>query len=154
MTGSHLYQHLTRGINKDTMSFYLDHQLLRDRRPKLSHYMKDIGTNLNTTPEQESLTSELNDSISTNSMERVSHRTANKHLNLQMENQQHQNQSQRTPATTNQCNAIHQQLSQSLHHQQHQSPATHTTEENPESYHSQTNTALASLLLARNNNRP
>jgi hypothetical protein len=52
----------------------------------------------------------------------------------------------------NQHNATHQQLSRSLHHQQHQSPATHTTEENPESYHSQTNIALALLLLARNDN--
>jgi hypothetical protein len=29
-----------------------------------------------------------------------------------------------------------------------------TTEKNPESYHSQMNTALASLLLAKNNNQP
>jgi hypothetical protein len=59
-----------------------------------------------------------------------------------------------TPATKNQRNDTHQTLSRNLLRQQHQSPATHTTEEDPESYRHQTNNALASLLLARNNNHP
>jgi hypothetical protein len=107
-----------------------------------------------TTPEQEDHTLESNDSTSTNSTERVSHQTMSQHLNHQMKNQQHLDQSQRTPATTNPHNATHQLLSKNLHHLPHQSPATHTTEEEPESSHHQTNIALASLLLARNNNRP
>jgi hypothetical protein len=49
---------------------------------------------------------------------------------------------------------MHRQLSKNLHHQQHQTPATHTSEEDPGNYHHQTHTTLASLLLARNNNRP
>jgi hypothetical protein len=55
---------------------------------------------------------------------------------------------------TSQRSAMHQQLSKSLHRQQHRQPAMHTMEENPESYHLQTHTALALLLLAKNNNQP
>jgi hypothetical protein len=154
MTGSHLYQHSTRGINEATMSSYSDHQHTPDRRPKQLQYTKAIGTNSNTTPEQGSHTSESNDSISTNSMEKVSHQTTNEHPNHQTKSQQHQDHNQRTPVITmNRHNATHRQLSENLHHQQHQTPATHTTEEDPESYHTQTNITLASLLLARNNNR-
>jgi hypothetical protein len=54
----------------------------------------------------------------------------------------------------NQHSDTHRILSKNLHHLQHQSPATHTTEEDPESYRHQTNNALALLLLARYNNRP
>jgi hypothetical protein len=149
-----LYQHSIRGTNEDTMSSYSDHQHTPDRRPEQSQYTKATDTNSNTTLEQGSLTSESNNLTSTNSTEKVSHQTMSKHLNPQTKNHQHQDQSQRTPVTTNQCNTMHQQLSRSLHHQQHQSPATHTTKEDPESYRSQMNTALASLLLARNNNHP
>jgi hypothetical protein len=59
-----------------------------------------------------------------------------------------------TPATKNQHSDTHRILNKNLLRQQHQSPATHTTEEDPESYRRQTNNALASLLLARNNNCP
>jgi hypothetical protein len=137
------------------MSSYSDHQQLQGRRPKQSLYMQTTGMNLNTMSEQESHTLELNVSTSTNLMEKVSHQTTNEYPTHQMKNQQHQDHNQRTPVmTTNQCSTIHQQLSKNLHHQQHQTPATYTTEENPESYRSQTNTALESLLLARNNNQP
>jgi hypothetical protein len=137
------------------MSSYSDHQQPQGRRPKQSLYTQTTGTNLNMTFEQEDHTSESNDSTSTNLMEKVSHQTTNKYLTRQTKNQQYQEHSQRTPVTmTNQHSATHQQLSKDLRHQQHQTPATHTTEENPESYCSQTNTALASLLLARDNNQP
>jgi hypothetical protein len=106
-------------------------------------------------PEQESHTLGSNDSISTNSTEKVSHQTTNKYPNRRTKNQQHQDHSQRTlVTTTNQHSTMHQQLSKDLRHQQHQTPVTHTTEEDPESYRTQTNIALALLLLARNNNRP
>jgi hypothetical protein len=155
MIGSHLYQHSTRGINEATTSSYLDHQHTLDRRPKQSQYTKAIGTNSSMTLEQEGHTLELNNSISTNLTEKVSHQTTNKHPNHQTKSQRHQDHNQRTLATTmNQHSAMHQQLSKDLHHQQHQTPATHTTEENPKSYRTQTNIALALLLLARNNNRP
>src|SRR5580693_1100557 len=104
---------------------------------------------------QESHTSGSNTPTSTNSMEKVSHQTTNEYLIHQTKNHWHQGHSQRTPVmTTNQHSTTHQQLSKNLHHQQHQTPAIHTMEENPESYRSQTNTDLASLLLAKNNNRP
>jgi hypothetical protein len=112
---------------------------------------------LTTTPELEGHTLESNGSISTNLTEKVSHQTTNPYLNHQTKNQQHPDRSQKTlvtPATENQCNDTHRILSKNLHHLQHQSPATHTTEEDPESYRHQTNNTLASLLLARNNNRP
>ena len=150
-----MYQHSTRGINEAMTSSYSDHQHTLDRRPKQSQYMKAIGTSSNTTPELGSHTLESNDSISTNSMEKVFHQITNKYPNHQTKNQWHQDHSQKTPVTTtNQHNVTHQQVSRDLRHQQHQTPATHTIEENPESYCSQTNIALASLLLARNNNRP
>jgi hypothetical protein len=136
-------------------SSYSDHQQLRDRRPKWLPYMQTTGTNLNTTSKQESHTLESNGSTSMNSTEKVSHQTTSEYPTCQTKNQQHQDHSQKTPATMmNQPNAMHQQLSKDQCHQQYQTPATHTMEENPESYHSQTNTALALLLLARNNNRP
>jgi hypothetical protein len=136
-------------------SSYLDHQQLQDRRPEQLLYMQTTGISLNTMSEQESHTLELSASTSTNSSEKVSHQTMNEYPTCQTKNQQHQDHSQKTLATTtNQHSATHQQLSKNLHHQQHQTPATHTIEENPESYCSQTNIALALLLLARNNNRP
>jgi hypothetical protein len=116
--------------------------------------MKDSGMRSITTPEPGNCILELNDSTSTNLMEKAFHRTTNPYLNRQMKNQQRPDQSQKTPATKNQHSAMHQLLSKSLHHLQHQLPVTHTTEEDPESYRSQTNNALALLLLARNNNRP
>jgi hypothetical protein len=104
---------------------------------------------------QEGHTLKSNDSTSMNSTEKVSRQTMNEYQTHQTKNQQHQDHSQRTPVTmTNHHSATHQQLSKNLRHQQHQTLATHTTEENPESYHFQTNITLASLLLARNNNRP
>jgi hypothetical protein len=154
MTGSHSYRHLTRETNEDTTSSYSDHQHTPDRKPEQLPYTKDGGTSSTTTPEQENHTLESNDSTSTNSTEKVSHQTTNLCPNHQMRNQQCPDPSQRTPATKNQRSATHQILSKNLHHLQHQSPATHTTEEDPESYRHQTNTALASLLLARNNNQP
>jgi hypothetical protein len=154
MTGSHLYQHSIRETSEDTTSSYSDLQHTLDRKLEQSHYTKDGGTSLTTTLEQKDHTLGSNGSISTNSTERVSHQTMNKHPNRQTKNQQHQDQNQRTPVMTSQHNDTHRQLSRSLHHQQHQSPATHTMEENPESHHLQTNITLALLLLARNNNRP
>jgi hypothetical protein len=155
MRESHSYRHSIKETNKDMTSSYSDHQHPQDRRPKQSRYTTATSTNLNMTLKPESHTLESNDSTSTSSMEKVSHQTTNKYLNHQTKNQQHQGHSQRTPAmTTNQCSATHQQLSETLHHQQHQTPATHTIEEDPESYCSQMNTALASLLLAKNNNQP
>jgi hypothetical protein len=148
-----LYQHLIRGINEDTTSSYSDPQHTLDRKPEQLPYTKDGGTSLTTTPELEGHTLESSNSISTNSTEKVSHQTTNLYPNHQTKNQQHPDQSQKTLATKNQCSATHQILSKSLHHLQHRSPATHTTEEDPESYRHQMNIALASLLLAKNNNR-
>jgi hypothetical protein len=135
-------------------SSYSDLQHILDRKLEQSHYTKDGGTSLTMMSEQEDHTLESNDLISTNSTEKVSHQTTNKHPNHQTKNQQHQDQNWKTPVTTNQHNDTHRQLSRSLHHQQHQSPATLTMEEDPQSYHPQTNNALALLLLARNNNCP
>jgi hypothetical protein len=150
-----LYQHSTQGTNEDTTFFYSNHRHLQDRRPKQSQYMKAIGTNLSTMSELRNHISGLSDLTSMNSMERVSHQTTNEYLNHQMKNQQHRGHSQKTPAMTmNQCSVTHQQLSENLCRLQHQQLATHTMEEDPESYHHQTHTALASLLLARNNDRP
>jgi hypothetical protein len=108
-------------------------------------------------PEPEDHTLEPRDSTSTSLTGRASHQTTNQYPNHQTKNQKHPDPSQKTlatPPTKNQRNDSHQTLSRNLLHQQHQSPATHTTEEDPESYHHQMNNALASLLLARNNNRP
>jgi hypothetical protein len=103
------------------MSSYSDHQHTPDRKPKQLQYTRATGTSSNTIPEQEGHTLESNDSISTNLTEKVSHQTTNEYPNHQTKNQQHQDHSQRTPATMeNQHNATHQQLSKSLHHQQHQ----------------------------------
>jgi hypothetical protein len=104
--------------------------------------------------EQESHTSGSKDSTSTRSTEKASHQTMTQHPTHQTKNQQYQGHNQNIPVTISQCSAMHQQLSKNLRHQQHQTPATHTMEEDRESYRSQTNTTLASLLLARNNNRP
>jgi hypothetical protein len=154
MRESHSYRHLTQETNEDTTSSYSDHQQLQGRRPKQLPYMKATGTNLNTTSEQGSHTSGSNIPTSTNLTERVSHQTTNKYPTHQMKNQQCQDHSQKTPVTTtNQRSVTHQQLIKNLHHQQHQTPVTHTMEENPESYHHQTHTTLASLLLAKNNNQ-
>jgi hypothetical protein len=132
----------------------LDHQHTLDRKPEQSQYMRASGTSSNITPEPGNRTWESSDSTSTSLTEKAFHQTTNPHPSLQTKNQQHPDQSQRTLVTKNQHSATHQLLSKNLHHQQHQSPATHTTEEDPESYRSQTNIALASLLLARNNSRP
>jgi hypothetical protein len=113
--------------------------------------------NSTTTPELEGHTWESKDSTSTNSTERAFHQTTNPYLNHQTKNQKHPDLDQKTPVTPameNQRNDTHLTLSKNLRHQPHQSPATHTTEEDPESYRRQTNNALASLLLARSNNRP
>src|SRR5580693_7145743 len=157
MTGSHLYQHSTKGTNEDTTSSYSDHQHTLDRKPERLPYMKDGGTSSTTTSGPEDHTLESRDSTSTSSTGKASHQTTNQYPNHQTKNQKHPDPNQKTlatPATKNQRNDSHQTLSRNLLHQQHQSPATHTTEEDPESYRHQTNNALASLLLARNNNRP
>jgi hypothetical protein len=152
-----LYRHSTKETNEDTTSSYLDPQRTLDRKPEQLHYTRDGGTSSTTTPELKSHTWESKDSTSTNSTEKVSHQTTNPYLNHQTKSQKHPDLNQKTlvtPATENQHNDTHQTLSKNLRHQPHQSPATHTTEEDPESYRRQTNNALASLLLARNNNRP
>src|SRR5580693_7746940 len=121
MTGSHLYQHLTRGTNEDTTSSYSDHQHILDRKPEQLPYTKDGGTSLTTTPELEGHTLESNGSISTNSTEKASHQITNQqYLNHQTKNQRHRDPSQKTPvtpATENRRNNTHQTLSRSLHHQ-------------------------------------
>jgi hypothetical protein len=108
-------------------------------------------------PEPEDHTLESKDSTSTSLTGKAFHQTTNPYPNHRTRNQKHPDPSQKTPATPatkDQRNNTHQALSRNLLHQQHQSPATHTTEEDPESYRHQTNNALASLLLARNNDRP
>jgi hypothetical protein len=97
-------------------------------------------------------TSESHNSIYMNLMEKAFHQTMNKYLNLQTKNQAHLDPDQKVPAKKNSHNNTHLQLQQQLQHQQHQELLMLTTEENPESYHSQTHTTLASLLLAKNNN--
>jgi hypothetical protein len=137
-----LYRHSTKETNEDTTSSCSDHQHTPDRKPEQSPSTKDGGTNSITTPEQESHTLGSNDLISTSSTEKASHQTTNLCLSPQTKNQQHPNQSQRVPPTTNPHNATHQSLSRNLHHLPHQSPVTHTMD-----YCHQTNIALASLLL-------
>src|SRR5580693_9931699 len=157
MTGSHLYQHSTKGTNEDTTSSYSDHQHTLDRKPERLPYTKDGGTSSTTTSGPRNHTLESRGSTSTNLTEKASPQTTNPYPNHQTKNQEHPDPSQKTLATLvtkNQRDDSHQILSKNLLHQQHRSPATHTTEEDPESYRHQTNNALASLLLARNNNRP
>ena len=101
---------------------------------------------------QDNPTLELNDSTYTNSTEKASHQTTIKVPNPQTKNQLHPDLNQIVPVKKNSHNDMHLQLKQQLQHQQHQEPPTLTTEENPKDYHSQTNTTLASLLLAKNNN--
>jgi hypothetical protein len=103
---------------------------------------------------QSNPTLESNNSTYTNSTEKASHQTTSKHPIPQMKNQPCPDLNQTVPVKRNSCNDMHLQLKQQLRHQQHQEPPTLTTEENPESYCSQTHTALASLLLAKNNNQP
>src|SRR5580693_8827792 len=156
MTGSHSYQHSTKEINEDTTSSYSDPQHTLDRKPERSLYTKDGGTSSTTTPELKHHTLESKDSTSTNSTEIASHQTTNPYLHHQTKSQKHPDPSQKTlatPATENQLSA-HRTLSRSLHHQQHQSPATLTTAVDPESCRHQADNALASLLLAKNNSRP
>jgi hypothetical protein len=136
------------------MSSYSDHQHPQEREPKQSLYMKISGTSSNTIASPRSPTSGLHDLIYMNLMEKVSPQTTNKSPTLQTKSQQHPNHNQKIPVTTNPCSTTHYQLNEQLHYQQHQEPPTHTTEENPKSYCQQTHTALASLLLAKNNNRP
>src|SRR5580693_3908267 len=157
MTGLHSYRHSTKGTNEDMTSSYSDPQHTLDRKPEQSLYTKDGGTSSITMPEPEDHTLESRDSTSTSSTGKASHQTTNQYPNHQTKNQEHPDPNQKTLATLvtkNQRNDSHQTLSKNLLHQQHRSPATHTTEEDPESYRYQTNNALASLLLARNNNRP
>jgi hypothetical protein len=135
-------------------SSYSGHQQLQEKEPKLSHYTEALGTSSNTIVPLNNLTLESHDSIYTNLMEKVSHQTTNRSPNPQMKNQPDLDPNQKVPAKRNSHNDMHLQLKQQLQHQQHQEPSMLTTEENPESYHSQTHTALASLLLARSNNRP
>jgi hypothetical protein len=135
------------------MSSYSDHQQLQGRGPKQSPYTKEAGTSLNTIASQNNPILESNDSTYTNSMEKVSHQTTIKVPNPQMKNQPHPDPGQTVSVKSNSHNDMHLQLKQQRQHQQHQEPPTLTTEENPESYHSQMNTALASLLLAKNNNQ-
>jgi hypothetical protein len=149
-----LYQLSIKGTNEDTTSSYSDHQQLQERKPKQSPYMRGIGTSLNTIVPQNNPTLESNDSTYTNLMERVSHQTMSKHPIPQTKNQPHLDLNQTVPVKRNSHNDMHLQLKQQQQHQQHQEPPMLTTEENPESYRSQTHTALALLLLARNNNRP
>jgi hypothetical protein len=114
--------------------------------------MEARGINLNIIASQNNPTSESYNSTYTSLMERVSHQTTNKFLNPQMKNQPRLDLDQKTPAKKSLHSATHHQLKQQLHHQQHQEPLTLTIEENPKSYHQQTHTTLASLLLAKNNN--
>jgi hypothetical protein len=135
-------------------SSYSDHQQLQEKGPKQSPYTKETGTSLNTIASQSNPILELNDSTYTNLTGRVSCQTTIKVPNPQMKNQLHPDLNQTVPAKRNSHNDMYLQLKQQLQHQQHQEPPTLTTEENPESYCSQMNTALASLLLAKNNNQP
>ena len=136
------------------MFSYSGHQQLQEKGPKQLPYMKGTGTNLNTIVSQSNPILELNDSTYANSMEKASHQTTSKSPIPQTRNQPHLDLSQKSPVKKSSHNATHHQLKQQLHHQQHQEPSTLTTEENPKSYHSQTHTALALLLLAKNNSQP
>jgi hypothetical protein len=109
---------------------------------------------LNTIVPLNNLTSESHNLIYMNSTEKVSHQMTNRSPNLQTKNQPDLDLNQKVPVKRNSHNDTHLKLKQQLQHQQHQEPPTLITEENPESYRSQTHTALASLLLAKNNNRP
>src|SRR5580693_8387726 len=99
MTGSHSYQHSTRGTNEDTTSSYLDPRHTLDRKPEQSHYTRDGGTNSTTTPELERHTSEPKGSTSTNSTEIASHQTTNLYPHHQTKSQKHPDPSQKTLAT-------------------------------------------------------
>jgi hypothetical protein len=135
------------------MSSYSDPLQQQEREPKQSHYMKAPGMNLNTIASQSNPILESYNLTYMNLTERAFHQTTNKLLNPQMKNQQHLSQNQKTPVTRSPHNTMHQQLKKQLQHQQHQEPPTLTIEENPKSYHLQTHTTLALLLLANNNNQ-
>jgi hypothetical protein len=101
------------------MSSYSDHQQQQGREPKQSPYMKGTGTNLNMIASQSNPTWELNDLTYTNSTEKASHQTTNKHLIPQMKNQPHLDLKQTVPAKRNSHNDMHLQLKQQQQHQQH-----------------------------------
>ena len=131
------------------MSSYSDHQRPQERELRQLPYTKTSGTNSNTIASPRNPTSGSHDLTYTSLMEKVSPQTTSKSPNLQTKSQQHPNHNQKNPAMTNPHSAMHHQLNRQLCYQQHQEPVMYTTEENPKSYHQQTHTALASLLLAK-----
>jgi hypothetical protein len=153
MNESHLYPPSTQETNEVTTFYCLDHQHPQARKPEQLPYTKTVGMNSITILAQESHTSELQDPTSTNSMERVSHRTMSPQSKIQTKNLFYQDHGHQ-----NQAEVKHQPAHLSLtrisaalpHHQTKTPPPSPDTDD----LHHQTNIALASLLFSRNNNRP
>jgi hypothetical protein len=155
MNGSHSYQLLIQGTNEDTTSYYSDPQHLRIRKPEQSPYTKIVGTSSTTIPAQRSHTLESQDPTSTNSTEKVSCQTEKSQSKTQIKNLpcqdlSHLNQAKMTyPHKPTHSSLM--RISAGLpHHQARMSPPSPDIED----LHHQTNIALASLLFAKNNNRP
>jgi hypothetical protein len=153
MNGSHSYRLSTQGTNKDTTSYYSDPQHLWARKPERSPYTKTVGTNLITILAQESHTLESQDPTSMNSTEKAFHQTTNLQSNTQMKNLSCQDQDHPNQAKTKHqpAHSLLTKISAGLPHHQMRTPPP---EPDTEDLHHQTNIALASLLFARDNNRP
>src|SRR5580693_9482081 len=153
MNESHLYPPLTQETNKVTTSYCSDHQHPQARKPEQSLYTTIVGMSSITILAQENHTLESQDPTSTNSTERTSHQTTNLQSKTQTKNPSYQG-----PSHQNQAEAKHQPAHLSLmrisaalpHHQTKTPPPSPDIDD----LHHQTNIALASLLLSRNNNHP
>jgi hypothetical protein len=136
-------------------SYCSDHQRLQTRKPEQSRYMKIAGTNLTTTPAQRNHTLGLQGPTSTNTMEKVSHQIAKSQSNIQTRNPPYQDQRHLSQAK---MDYPHKPAHSSLtkisaglpHHQTRTPPPDPDTKD----LHHQTHIALASILFAKNNNRP
>jgi hypothetical protein len=136
-------------------SYCLDHQHLQARKPEQLPYTKIAGTNSITTPAQGNHTSESQDPTFTNTTEKVSHQITKSQSNTQTKNPSYQDQHPPNQAKTN-CShkPTHSSLTKISAGLPHHRTRTPPPEPDTEDLHHQTNIALASLLFARNNNRP
>jgi hypothetical protein len=135
------------------MSYCLDHQHPQARKPEQLPYTTIVGTSLNTILNQKDHILDSQGPTSTNSTEKTSHQTTNPQSKTQTKNPSYQD-----PSHPNQAELRRQPAHSSLmrisaglpHHQTKTPPPSPDIDD----LHHQTNIALASLLLSRNNNRP
>jgi hypothetical protein len=137
------------------MSYCSDHQHLQIRKPEQSHYTKIAGMNLTTTPAQRNHTSGSQGPTSTNTTEKVSHQIANPQSNIQTKNPPYQDQHHPSQAKTDYphkpAHSSLTKISAGLPHHQTRTPPP---DPDTEDLGHQTYIALASILFAKNNNRP